>query len=275
MSQVLALTSAAFYGLADFTGGFVAKRLSVWTITAWSMLSGASLLIVGMVVVPADHAPAADVVWGAVAGIAGLGGLVILYATLAAGTMSVVAPISGATSAVIPVVFDLLQGSALTGRQSLGVAFGAGAVLLVGAQRGTRGVSPRIIGQAVAAGALFGLFFIALSQASSNSGLWPLVGARAASIPLAFLIAFAAKAAAPPRDRDLWLLAAVGGLDMSANIAIALAIQTGPLGVNAVLSSLYPVVTAVAAVFVLRERPTALQFGGIGLAIGAIVALAL
>ena len=199
----------------------------------------------------------------------------ILYVTLAAGTMSVVAPIAGATSAVVPVVFELARGSVLTGRQWLGVGFGVGAVLLVGTQRGARGVRAPIIGQAMAAGALFGLFFIALSQASSDAGLWPLVGARAASIPLAFLIAFAAKAVAPPRGRDLALLAGIGILDMAANIAIALAIQTGPLGVNAVLSSLYPVVTAVVAIMILRERPTAVQIVGVASAVGAIIALAL
>jgi len=275
MSQLLAVASAAFYGLADFTGGFVAKRIAVWTITAWSMLIGAALLVVGLFIVPADHVTAADILWGALAGVAGLGGLMILYATLAAGTMSVVAPISGATSAIVPVLFDLSRGSTLTSRDWLGIGFGLAAVLLVGMQRGTSSVGPRIVGQAVAAGALFGLFFIALSQASSESGLWPLVGARAASIPLAFLIAFAARALSPPRGRDLGLLAAIGVLDMAANIAIALAIQTGPLGVNAVLSSLYPVVTAVAAIVILRERPTAVQVGGVGFAVGAIVALAL
>ena len=275
MSQLLAVASAAFYGLADFTGGLLAKRMAVWTVTAWSMLIGASLLIVGLFVVPADHVTLGDVLWGALAGVAGLGGLMILYATLAAGTMSVVAPITGATSAVVPVAFDLARGSTLTSRQWLGIALGVGAVLLVGLQRGARGVGSRIVGQATAAGALFGLFFIALSQASSESGLWPLVGARAASIPVAFLIAFAAKAIAPPRGRDLGLLAGIGGLDMSANIAIALAIQTGPLGVNAVLSSLYPVVTAVTAIIVLRERPTAVQIAGVAFAVGAIIALAL
>ena len=275
MSQLLAVASAAFYGLADFTGGFVARRIAVWTVTAWSMLIGASLLVVGLFVVPAEHVTAADVLWGALAGIAGLGGLMILYTTLAAGTMSVVAPISGATSAVVPVVFDLARGSSLSGRHWLGISLGIASVLLVGAHRGTRSTGVRIIGQAIAAGGLFGLFFIALSQASSESGLWPLVGARVAAIPLAFLIAFAARAVAPPRGRDLGLLAAIGGLDMSANIAIARALQIGPLGVNAVLSSLYPVVTALAAIIILRERPTAVQVTGVGFAVGAIIALAL
>ena len=275
MSQILALASAVFYGLADFTGGFVTKRIAVWTVTAWSMLIGVVLLVVGLFVVPAEHVAAADVGWGAVAGVAGLGGLMLLYSTLAAGTMSIVAPITGATSAVVPVLYDFAEGSTLTSRQWVGVALGIGAVLLVGVQRGAQAASPRIIGQALVAGTLFGLFFIALSQASSESGLWPLVGARAASIPIAFLMAFAARAIRPPKGRDFGLLAVIGGLDMAANMAIALALQNGQLGVNVVLSSLYPVVTAVAAIIILRERPTPVQTVGVLFAAGAIVALAL
>lgn len=56
---------------------------------------------------------------------------------------------------------------------------------------------------------------------------------------------------------------------------VALALQDGPLGVNSVLASLYPAFTALAAVVVvLRERPSTQETLGIGLATGAVVALA-
>ena len=48
-----------------------------------------------------------------------------------------------------------------------------------------------------------------------------------------------------------------------------LALQTGPLGVSVVLSSIYPAFTVIAAMIVLRERPTAVQRLGIVLALGA------
>ena len=51
------------------------------------------------------------------------------------------------------------------------------------------------------------------------------------------------------------MVAVLGGLDMSANIAVALALQLGPVGINSVLSSLYPVFTVIAAIVLLRERP--------------------
>jgi drug/metabolite transporter (DMT)-like permease len=275
MGQLLALSSAAFYGFADFVGGFATRRMALWRVTAWSMFIGVAVLIVGLFIVPAETVTSGDIVWGSVAGVAGLAGLAMLYSTLAAGTMTIVAPISGATAAAVPVLFDLAQGTTLSTRQWAGIALALAAVLLLGVERGARGAEPRSITRAMLAGAAFGLFFIALSQTSTESGLWPLVGARLAAVPLAFLAAFVTKSIAPPGGRNLGLLVLLGSLDMSANITIALALQRGSLAINSVLSSLYPAFTAVAAIVILHERPTAVQAVGVGFAIGAVVALAL
>jgi drug/metabolite transporter (DMT)-like permease len=275
MSQLLALTSAVFYGLGDFVGGFATRRMALWRVTAWSMLIGVALLIAGLFLVPAESVEAADLLWGAAAGVAGLVGLALLYSTLAAGSMTIVAPISGVTAAALPVVFDLVGGSALTLRQWFGIGLALAAVVLVGTDTDHEDVNLRIVARAVLAGAAFGIFFIALSQTSSDSGLWPLVGARTVALPLAFAAALATKSARAPRGRDLRMVAVLGGLDMSANIAIALALQLGPVGINSVLSSLYPLFTAIAAIVLLHERPTGRQILAVALAMGAIVALAL
>ena len=71
------------------------------------------------------------------------------------------------------------------------------------------------------------------------------------------------------------LVITTGAFDMAANVAIVLAVQRGPLGINAVLSSLYPVFTIIAAVIVLHERPTRIQRWAMALALGAILLLAL
>ena len=85
------------------------------------------------------------------------------------------------------------------------------------------------------------------------------------------------------RRRAPWVDIAIdGGIDDTtigpaaahgANLFVAAALQRGPLGVVSVLSSLYPVVTAVAAVVILRERLTAPQIGGVVLAMIAVALL--
>ena len=44
-------------------------------------------------------------------------------------------------------------------------------------------VRRRVIGLALAAGALFGIFFALLAQTHDDSGMWPLVAVRCASDP--------------------------------------------------------------------------------------------
>ncbi len=273
MSSSLAIVAALFYGFADFAGGYATRRLSVWTVIAWAQLLGLGLLAVGVVVVPASAVTRADLLWGAGAGLAGLIGLALLYLALARGSMTIAAPISGAVAAVIPVLVDVIAGTGLTTRQWLGVGLALGAILLVGLEHSSGRLDRRSLLYAVVAGALFGVFFVAFSQTDPASGLWPLVAARAISVPIAFAVAASLGVAAPPRSRDLGIVAVAGNLDMAANIAGALALQRGPAGVTAVLVSLYPAVTAGMAMLVLRERPTRLQLFGVGLALGAVIAL--
>ena len=51
MSQILALSSAVLYGIADFAGGVATRSVDVWRVTAWSQLLGVPLLAVGIVIV--------------------------------------------------------------------------------------------------------------------------------------------------------------------------------------------------------------------------------
>ena len=274
MSQLLALASAVLFGVADFAAGYASRIMPVWRVASWSQLLGLPVLAVGLLIVPAEEVAASDLVFGALGGVAGLTGLVILYATLAAGTMSVVAPITGAAAATIPVLFDLLSGVRLTRMEWLGIILAIGAVLLVGFDREARHISPKLLLQALSAGLAFALFFIALGQTSPESGLWPLVAARSVSIPIAFGVASISGVAARPTGRHLRWVAGIGATDMAANVTITLALQRGPIGISSVLSSLYPAVTALAAVLVLRESPTSRQRIGIALALAAVLALA-
>jgi len=273
MNQALAVVAAFFYGFADFGGGVATRRLPVWRVMAWAQLLGVGLLAIGLLIVPASEITTRDLFFGIVAGLAGLFGLTVLYLALAEGTMAIVAPISGAIAAAVPVVADVLVGPGLNTRQWIGVGLALGAVALVGIDPGMKGSDRRWLLGAIASGLGFGFFYVALGQTDAASGLWPLVAARVTSIPIAFLIAAAIGVAAVPTGRALGLVALVGNLDMAANIFTALALQRGPTGVTAVLVSLYPAVTAVTAMVLLRERPTSRQLFGITLALAALVAL--
>ncbi len=276
MSSLLALGSALFFGLGDFCGGLATRRLPVWWVAAGSQLLGLPVLVVGLAVVEATEVGIADLGFGALGGVAGLVGLALLYASLAAGTMSVVAPITGAVAAAVPVVVDLALGTVLSGRQWVGVVVAVVAIVLL-AGPGRVSLSPRLVGQAVGAGLAFAAFFVALSATSVESGVWPLVGARVVTLPIAIGAAALTtrRAGAVPDWRPAaWIVGLTGVLDMAANVSLALGLQRGALGVVSVLSSLYPAVTALVAIALLGERPGRFEWVGITGAVAAAVLLA-
>lgn len=271
-ASLLALGSAAAYGLADFAGGFSSKHRSAWAVVCWSQIIGLSVLAVGLLVIPSTAVEPADLLFGAVAGAAGVIGLNLLYKALASGVMSVVAPTSAASGAVFSLTVGLVRGETLGAWQVVGVGLVMVAVVLVTWQRNAGPVDRRPIWMAIAAGAFFGAFFAAMSFTHEAAGLWPLVPARASSITLSLVLAGSDRWP-PVKDRFTWILV-TGLLDMLANALIVLAAQRGQLSVVGVLGSLYPVFTVIAAILYLKERPLPIQVVGVVLGFGALLLLA-
>jgi drug/metabolite transporter (DMT)-like permease len=69
-------------------------------------------------------------------------------------------------------------------------------------------------------------------------------------------------------------LVLIGLLDMAGNAAFILATQAGALAIATVLASLYPVVTVILAIVILREHLTRSHVAGIVLTAVAIVLIA-
>lgn len=275
MSQLLAIISSAFYGIADFSGGLASRSLAAWRVTAWSQLIGVVLLLAGLFVIEAPAVEGQDLLYGAIGGLFGLLGVAMLYTALAAGTMSVVSPITGVLAAIFPIAWGLFSGETISSAQWFGIALAVVAVVLITRTHSETRITRTVLFQAVVAAVGFGFFFIALGQTSESSGLWPLVAARSASIPVAFAVAaFYRSASVPPRAL-LPIVAFTGLTDIAANLVGLLALQKGPLSINAVLMSLYPAFTVLAAIVVLRESPSNVQRLGIVAALVAAVVLAI
>lgn len=277
MAVLLALSSALAFGSGDFLGGVATRRSRAGTVVLWSYVLSGTLLL-GAAVVAGGEATAGDVVLGSAAGLLGAGGIGLLYAALAMGQMSAIAPVTALLAAAVPVAAGVAQGERPGSAAAVGMLGGALAVVLVSAEGGgsLRPSDRRGVALALAAGVLFGLFFVALSETGDDSGLWPLVGARWSSVAvMAALVAGGRLAAPRPRARTAALVAGAGVFDGAGNVLYLLAIREGLLSVTSVLSSLYPVATVALAWLVLRERFAPLQRVGLAVAIPAAVLMAL
>lgn len=267
MSAILALFSGAMFGIADFCAGLGTRSVGPYRFTAWTQIFALPVLLVGAWLVGAEDVAASGIVIGGAAGVLYLTGLLALYSALAAGTMSTVAPITGLLTIVIPVAWGIATGDGVTGIKWLGMAAAVVGVMLIARDHRHARLTRRVAILAVVGGIAFAGFFVALDIATDGAGMWPLVAARAVTLPLGFIAAYVATrtVARPPRTA-MPFVAATGLLEGLANLFVVGAIQTGPISIAVVLIGMYPVFTALAAVGFLRERPTKAQWGGIALA---------
>jgi drug/metabolite transporter (DMT)-like permease len=282
MAILLALAAAATYGGADFLGGLVTKRARVLPVVLLSQLSGAVLLVILFPFSGSGALDAGAVGWGLASGVAGAVGVVLLYQGLARGRMVVVAPITAVEAASVPVLFGLVTGERPGGLAIAGVVVALVAVGLVsrapeeGERPGGRGIlgSGSGVAEALGAGLAFGAFFILLKQAGTNSGLWPLVGARISSVAV---VGVASMVTRPSFKTDLRTgmgIVGSGLLDLVANFLYLLASRRGLLSLVAVLTSMYPASTVLLARMVLGERLRLSQVAGLVLAAAGVLLIA-
>lgn len=272
LSIGLAALSALVWGSSDYSGGKASQRAPALTITVLSQILGLAMLAFCVLVVPGTPRPS-DLVWGGVAGAAGLGGIVLLYRGLSTGAMSVVAPITAVTAAVVPMGVGLATERVPSPIQLTGTVFAIVAIGLVSAAPRHEGdkADAGIVLTALGAGAFFGVFFALLAQTGSGSGMWPLAAVRACSISLGLVIMLVRRSSFRlPRKAVGWTVAAGFG-DIGANALFLGATRIGELSVVAPIASLYPVSTVLLSLFIDKERVRPVQLAGLGLAAAALV----
>jgi drug/metabolite transporter (DMT)-like permease len=271
---ILATTTAALFGLSDFLGGFASRRDSALAVTARAYLLGVVVMVAAALAFPGARVSPSDLAWGVAGGLCGGFGVMSLYAALACGRMSIVAPTTAALSGSLPALFDLARGSTVRPLSLVGLGLALVAVIVVSATAGEeeeRGLPRRALALAIVSGVLFAGAFLSFSFAGKESGFAPLVAARSVSGGLLTALALARLRRVRLEPGALAPTLAAGLFDALATVAMISAIRIGPLAVASVLGSLYPVVTILLARFVLHERLRGLQRLGIALALGAVV----
>ena len=267
------------YGAADFLGGLATRRSSAYAVVVWSQAVGLVVLAAAVAVLQQSPPGAADLGWGALGGIGGGAGVVLLYRGLSIGRMSVVAPTAAVFAAALPVIAGVVLGERPHPAAFVGVVVALLAIVLVSSgpagpvEAVAQGRARPGLLEAVGAGIGFALFFVCLAQTASDAGLWPLLTARV-SIVVAVLAGVATRSSLRPAPGTFARVAVVGVLDMVANLLYLLASRQGLLSLVAVLVSLYPASTVVLARFVLQERLTGRQLTGLAAAAAGVALIA-
>jgi len=278
MAVALGVLVALAWGSADFLGGFTSQRLHTITVLLVAQMFGLGAAIV-LVLALRDELPDAHVfVLSAIAGVVGVAALWLLFRGLATGRMSVVAPLSAVGGGVLPVAWGLLHGEHPTALALVGVALALIAVVIVG--RGAEhDPAPTVppsqeLALGIGSGVGFGVVLILFTESATDSGMWPILIARCAGVPLLTAVALVlGRSARVPRG-DIAPVAGAGLFDVGANALVLLAVRRGLLSLVAPVAALYPATTVVLARLVLHERIGRQRVGGLALGLAGLALIA-
>ncbi|MGW8570946.1 EamA family transporter [Streptomyces niveus] len=286
MTALFALATCLLWGLADFGGGVLTRRIPALTVVVVSQ--SVAVVVLGTIVVATRAwTEAGPLLWYAVAaGVVGPVAMLAFYKALALGPMGVVSPLAS-IGVVVPVGVGLVLGERPGLLQVTGIAVAVSGIVLAGGPE-LRGapVRRRAIALTLVAAFGFGAVMALISEASTSlTGLFlALFVQRVTNVGVggaALYVSARRGAPALPEGGGITViraalpaLAFVGLADVAANGTYSIAAQNGPVTVAAVLASLYPVITAVAARGLLKERLRAVQAAGAGLALIGTVLLA-
>ncbi len=278
MTALIATLAAALFGGADFLGGFASRREPALVVTIASQTVGFAVLAAVSIALPPRSWVDPQLLWGVAAGLSGGLGVLALYAGLATGRMSLVAPVTAALSGSVPAAVGLLaRDEPLAWTSITGIALALSAVVIVSAtaEDDGDGSGRTAVGLGVLAGLGFAGSILSYAQTTAASGFAPLGIARMAAVVMLVGAALVRRSRVVPAPGSRRLVVATGMVDASANIAQVVALRLGPLAVASVLGALYPVATLILARFLLHEHLHGWQRMGIALALVAVVLTAL
>ncbi|WP_214366539.1 EamA family transporter [Pseudonocardia sp. H11422] len=283
---LLALGTAVGYGIANFLGPTLGRRMPLAAVLLGSQLAGLAVSAV-LVLGPGVTMTTTGLTFALVAGASNAAALAAFYRAGATGDLSVVAPIT-ATGATVPVLVGLVTGDrpgvlqivgipvaligiALAARprrstQSLPVPVPAGNAPAAGGPP-ARTTGSRGVGWALLAALLFGVFLTTYALGAQDFPAGALFWSRVSLVATTALGIVVLRAAVRVPGRDALLVLIPGILLALGTYAFGEATRLGLLSVVSVIATLNPVVTVLLAVVVLRERLAGAQ------RIGTLVAL--
>ncbi len=293
---LLALASALAWGISDFLGGYLSRRLRTITVIALSQMCGLAAIVTACAVTGKGFPSETASMFASAAGLTGAAGLGAFYQALSIGTISLVAPIA-ATGVMVPVLAGLVAGEVVGTLGFAGMFCAMAGVILASISKpdphqqlpvtvqAHRASIILAILAAIGFGAFFTLFHTAATEGLQEAALVQRI-TSVALLGSAWLfmtwrdrqLLEAHPAPGQLSPRSAWVMVGIfitGAFDMLANILFGEASVTGLLSLTSMVSSLYPVITVLLARFVLLERLGGLQQTGMGLALVGTVLISL
>lgn len=243
MGALFGSLTSLFIGLSDLFLVKTTGRSHTITVTILAFVAAAATSVVGIVLL--DGALIArDLLIGVASGVFMGLGLILYFQGLQVSSIGIVAPLIALQVAVWPLGYDVIDGARPSGLVWIGLTVSIVSLLLTT-------VSPDL-GQRVGLGVRWGLLSgtaygigtLLSGLTSEDSGMWPVLSNRLASLTLAVAVALVMglPLVVPRRDLPIGVLGGIfGGLAL---LSFVYGTQRYELSIVGVTGSLFPAVSA-------------------------------
>src|SRR5438105_412784 len=260
----------------------MASRRAGVALTALGMqLLGVGVLAVVLAVLGRWPRFAAEQVpWAFALALVGTLSLAALYRAFALGPIAVVSPVVASYAALSVIGIVLFLGERLSGGQVIAIVVTFVGVIVASTDvrelRRTLGKPAEGVRIGVLATIGFGIWGTLLAAATRTNEpyalviIWRLFGIAMVAL---FVLARRVRLAPLAVPATLAIVALVGVLDTGANVLLMLGVASGFASFVMVGSAAYPIIPAVLAILVLRERLAPNQYVGVALLVAGLVGL--
>ena len=275
--------AAVAFGFGDYAAAMATRRAGfAWTALAMQVIGNAALVVLLLVLGRWPQFEWSQVPWAFALALIGTISLVFLYRAFAVGPIAVVSPVVASYAALSVIGIVIFLGERLTTGQSVAIAVTFIGVAVASTDirelrqtmgRPTEGVRLGVI--ATLGFAVWGVLLSAASHSNDTFALviiWRIWGVMLMS---AYILWKRSPIAPVLRMSTLAIVALVGILDTGANVLLLLGIESGFASFVMTGSGAYPLIPAVLAILVLRERLAPNQYIGVAVLVAGLIALGL
>ena len=275
--------AAVAFGFGDYAAAMATRRAGfAWTALAMQVIGNAALVVLLLVLGRWPQFEWSQVPWAFALALIGTISLVFLYRAFAVGPIAVVSPVVASYAALSVIGIVIFLGERLTTGQSVAIAVTFIGVAVASTDirelrqtmgRPTEGVRLGVI--ATLGFAVWGVLLSAASHSNDTFALviiWRIWGVMLMS---AYILWKRSPIAPVLRTSTLAIVALVGILDTGANVLLLLGIESGFASFVMTGSGAYPLIPAVLAILVLRERLAPNQYVGVAVLVAGLIALGL
>lgn len=257
MVALLALSTALLWGCWRFGINLYSRRMPSRTVVLVSNAAATTIYIAFGLLRGDLVYDLRDVLPGLMGGLLNLGGTLLVLRAVTSGKMGTVSGIS-TLYVLIPVMFSFFLGEALALSSLIGIAIMLTGLVVFAVSRaepstGT-GTQRSVILMALGAALLWGLAVIVLDVGSRANLYGTLSMAQGVQIVVLLIIAALTRTPMELQPRAVTPLLASGAALALGSIAFYTAADEGDIGVVSVLAGLSPIVTALLAWALLKER---------------------